>query len=74
MRVNLAFQELDVTVSDGVAGIIDAATDFIMDNLFPEFEEEDVFPDGVYRYVDFERERVTLECNPFWLKNPPTLH
>ena len=52
--------------------IINAAVDFMMDNMFPEFNEDDIINPHCSLICDKVSERVYIEINPFWLAG--TIH
>jgi hypothetical protein len=49
------------------AVIINCAVDFMMDNMFPEFNEWDIIDSHCSLICDKVSERVYIEIRPIWL-------
>lgn len=72
MRVEFTFREIGADVNDADAEIINSAVDFVMDNFFPEFNEEEIFTDYNMADIRLKDEIIALEMNPIWLRE--TMH
>lgn len=78
MIVQIQFSEFiaahDYTnmIAQSPAIIINAAVDFMMDNMFPEFNESDIIGPHCSLICDKVSEQVYIEIEPVWLAN--TIH
>lgn len=59
-----------IAQSDAI--IINCAVDFVVDNMFPEFNEGDIIGPDCSLICDKVSERVYIEIRPFWLDG--TIH
>jgi hypothetical protein len=67
MRVTFKFTEVLADSTFSREEVINSAVDYVMNNFFPEFEEEEIFPTYQGAEVSFAKQEVSLELNPVWL-------
>lgn len=65
-------QDYNIMIVQSPAIIINAAVDFMMDNMFPEFNESDIIDPHCSLICDRVSGRVYIEIKPFWLQG--TIH
>lgn len=72
MLFELDFRECAIDIKNNHysrAEVINICIDYIMDDIFPEFEETDLFPQDLSdAVVDWENQKIRIPINPVWQK------